>query len=471
MNPDDMSGLDELLLDSTLSGIEEDAPPSQIEAVLRSVASAIAGADPIRRAVVRDALIRRLRRVGVSSPVTLTNIVLGTEKEKRHPSVAPSPQAFPAVEPWPEPVEGGLLLADMASTFRRFIALSPAAADTEALWCLHTYAHDAASVSPNLCLSSSEKRCGKTRNLQILGCLVRRPLHTANITIGALTRVIDQYAPTLLIDEADTIFVNGGKAELRGILNAGLYRSNAFVLRCVGDRKQPRICSVWSPKAIALIGRLPDTLEDRSIVIPMRRRKPEEHVDLLHVDRLFAGLETVRRKAVRWALDHLDKLGNSTPSLPEGLHDRAQDLWRPLFAIAEEAGGDWPDRAWRAAMELSGLAPRDNSPELQLLARIHALFQKQQTDRLSSETIVGALAETSETQGRSLTKTRLARRLGAFGIRPTIVHRTRTQVRRGYRLQDFRDAFARYLNQKDFRDGRRRRDVSRCAGWSWGKLG
>jgi len=243
--------------------------------------------------------------------------------------------------------------------------------------------------------------------------------------------------------------VNGGKAELRGILNAGLYRSNAFVLRCVGDRKQPKICSVWSPKAIALIGRLPDTLEDRSIVIPMRRRNPEEHVDLLHVVRLFAELETVRRKAVRWAMDHLDKLGNITPRLPQGLHDRAQDLWRPLLAIAEEAGGDWPERARRAATELSGLALHDNSPELQLLASIHALFEKQQTDRLSSETIVCALAETegAGSNGRYLTQARLARRLSPFGIRPTIGHRTRTHVSRGYLLQDFRDAFARYLNR------------------------
>ncbi len=182
----------------------------------------------------------------------------------------------------------------------------------------------------------------------------------------------------------------------------------------------------------------------------MRRRNPEEHVDLLHVERLFAEVETVRCKAVRWARDHLDKLGNITPRLPEGLHDRAQDLWRPLFAISEEASCDLPDRARRAATELSGLAPHDNSPEVQLLASIHALFQKQQTDRLSSETIVCALAEAKgcvEPEARSLTPARLARRLSAFGIRPTIVHRTRTQVRRGYRLQDFQDPCARYLNR------------------------
>src|SRR5712671_2739477 len=327
MNPDesianDMSGLDHLLLDSTLAGIEEEAPPSQIETVLRSLAGAIADADPIRRAVVRDALIRRLRRAGVSCPVTLANVALGPEQRARSVSATPTPAAFPNTEPWPEPVHGGWLLADIAATLHRFIALSPEAADAEALWCLHTHVHDAAAVSPTLCLSSPEKRCGKTRNLQILACLVRRPLQTANSTPAALTRVIDHYAPTLLIDEADTIFANGGSAELRGILNAGLYRSNAFVLRCAGDRKQPKACSVWCPKAIALIGRLPSTLEDRSISIPLRRRAPEERVDVLHYDQLFAQLEPIRRKAACWALDHLDKLGKITPRVPETLHDR-----------------------------------------------------------------------------------------------------------------------------------------------------
>src|SRR5437763_5752781 len=136
MDDDPVSGLDELLLDSTLAGIDEDAPPSQIETVLRSIASAITHADPIRRAVVRDALMRRLRRAGVSCPVTLTKVVFGSDKPK---AISPTPesQAFPPTEPWPEPVHGGLLLADMAATFHRFIALSSAAADAEALWCLH----------------------------------------------------------------------------------------------------------------------------------------------------------------------------------------------------------------------------------------------------------------------------------------------------------------------------------------------
>jgi hypothetical protein len=164
---------------------------------------------------------------------------------------------------------------------------------------------------PSSDLGFPEKRCGKTRNLQILGCLVRRPLYTANVTVASLTRAIDHYGPTLLIDEADTIFSNGSHAELRGILNAGLYRANAFVLRCIAERKQPKPCSVWCPKAIALIGRLPSTLEDRSIVVPMRRRLSGESVDALHYDALYQELETLRQKAAVMMANSQPKKPNS----------------------------------------------------------------------------------------------------------------------------------------------------------------
>jgi len=275
----DPNPFDALMLDATLSGIQEDAPPSQMEAALRSIANAISTADPIRRAVIQDAVVRRLRRAGVSSPNTLARVLFVPEKPKA--AILSNPALFPPVEPWPHPVDGSRLLNDTASLIRRFIVLSPAAADAEALWCLHTYVHDMANVSPILCLRSPGKRCGKTRNLQILGCFVRRPLHTSNVTVAALTRAIDHYGPTLLIDEADTIFTNGSNAELRGILNAGLYRATAFVLRCRGERHGPRACSIWCPKAIALIGRLPSTLEDRSIVVSLRRRDREQSIEVL----------------------------------------------------------------------------------------------------------------------------------------------------------------------------------------------
>ncbi len=117
------------------------------------------------------------------------------------------------------------------------------------------------------------------------------------------------------------------------------------------------------------------------------------------------------------------------------------------MAIADEAGGDWPDRARRAAIELAARQPQYDSFGVQLLATIQSMFERRQTDRISSETIVGALAEADSPwpDHLPLTKVQLARLLARLGIRPTIVHRTRTQVSRGYLLKDVRDAFSRYL--------------------------
>jgi Protein of unknown function (DUF3631) len=178
------------------------------------------------------------------------------------------------------------------------------------------------------------------------------------------------------------------------------------------------------------------------------RRGPQEHVDLFHYEQLFAELEPIRRKAARWALDHMDRLGHITARPPETLQDRAQDLWRPLLAIAQAVGGDWTDRARRAAVDLAGLQPPDNSLGVQLLASLQSMFERQQTDRLSSETIIRTLADSEDSPWPDrlpLTTAQLARLLAPFGIRPTIVHRSRTRASRGYLSRDFADAFARYL--------------------------
>jgi putative DNA primase/helicase len=173
-------------------------------------------------------------------------------------------------------------------------------------------------------------------------------------------------------------------------------------------------------------------------------------VDLLHYDKLFQELEPLRRKAARWAIEHIDRLRDLTPPVPDTLHDRAQDLWRPLFAIAHTVGEGWMDRAQRAAVELSGVQPSDNSLGVQLLSHIQWMFQDGKSDHLSSEAIMLHLREDEDSPWPDrlpATKAQLARLLAPFGIRPTVVYRSRTEVRRGYRRSDFRDAFRRYLQK------------------------
>ncbi len=68
----------------------------------------------------------------------------------------------------------------------------------------------------------------------------------------------------------------------------------AYVVRTVGDENEPRRFSTWAAKAVALIGHLPDTLADRSLAVPMRRRAASEHVERLRLDRA-GGFEDLDR--------------------------------------------------------------------------------------------------------------------------------------------------------------------------------
>src|SRR5215831_11442204 len=138
------------------------------------------------------------------------------------------------------------------------------------LWIVFTYALDAFDEAPILALCSPLKRCGKTTTEDLTAALAQRPLTAANITVAALYRTVEQFAPTLIVDEADTFLLTN--LALRGIINSGHTRATAFVIRTAGH--EPRLFSTWGARMIALIGRLPATLEDRAIVLPMRRRAP-----------------------------------------------------------------------------------------------------------------------------------------------------------------------------------------------------
>lgn len=369
-------------------------------------------------------------------------------------------------EPWPEPVDGAELLAGIADAVRSYIVMEDGEAAAVALWILHAHALDAFSISPRLAVTSAEKRCGKTTLLDVLGRLVPRPLPTANATAPAIFRTIELCTPTLLIDEADTFLKRND--ELRGVLNSG-HRRGGSVLRLLGDEHEPRAFSTFAVTAIAMIGRLPNTLADRSIEIRLRRRRTNEARTPFRSDR---ANDKGARMAARWAKDHMAALRRADPSIPASLHDRAADNWRPLFAIADEAGGEWPERARKIAVAFSARDDDDGSQGELLLADIRETFGEIErgvlkitlpngagivdVDRIRSADLLRILAGKedrlwSEWGARRLpiNPHGLARLLKPFGIQPT-THRFRrvdgeSFTDKGYLRGQFEDAFARYL--------------------------
>jgi putative DNA primase/helicase len=358
-----------------------------------------------------------------------------------------APVLFPDIERWAEPVDGGAVLTDLAATCRRYVVLTKHADTAIALWVVFTHAIGSVDIAPILALTSP--RCGKSTVLALLRRLVLRPLPAANITAAALFRAIQAWAPTLLIDEADTFAQNSD--ELRGVINSGHTRELAYVIRTVGDDHEPRKFSTWGAKAIASIGKLSDTNADRSIEIPLQRKLPGERTERLrHADpETFHNLAS---RCVRWVMDHAEEIRAARPVMPDGLHDRARDNWEPLLAIAELAGGEWPKQAREAALALSGAVDAENDNiRVQLLSDIRDVFKDRRADRLSSEDLTSSLISLDDrpwadySRGKPLTMAKLARLLRPFGVVSGSVRLADARTPKGYLREQFTDAFRRYL--------------------------
>lgn len=374
------------------------------------------------------------------------------------------PIEFEEVEPWPSPVDGARLLDDLASTLGRFIVLPPHGAEAMALWIVFTHLLDAAGHAPLLVISSPVKRCGKTTAFDLLTRLVHHPLPTSSITAPALFRIVEAYAPCILFDEVDALLERDQTGDMRGIINAGHSPATAHVIRTVGDDHEPRRFSVWAPKALALIGSLEkkwSTVADRAVVVPMQRKPPSTRLPSLRTGKEeFAAL---RRRIVRWADDHVAGLQGAEPDTPESLNDRAADNWRVLFAIADAAGGGWPERARKAALALSGDGGEsvtvDDGASVRLLSDARDIFARSGADRIASDDLVNKLnaledadAPWPEWNARhpftGIGARDVARLLKPYGIFSGSIRLPDGKTPKGYKLADFADAFERYLPPK-----------------------
>jgi putative DNA primase/helicase len=345
------------------------------------------------------------------------------------------------VEPSAEPVDGAALLNNLRQIFRRYVVLPKSADIALPLWVLHAWTVDAGDISPLMMLVSPTKRCGKTSLLIMLYFLTPRSELSSNITAPALFRYIEDVRPTLLIDEADS-FVKDNE-ELRGILNSGYTKAAANVIRTI-DQKARRF-STWGPKAIATIGTLAETLEDRAVVVRLQRKPPGATVARLHRQD-NAEFAALRSQAARWAADNFDKLAYGDPKTPD-LNDRAADNWRPLLAIADLAGGTWPEEARRAACLLSG-EEQDGATGVELLRDIRSAFGPDDVIR-SSDLLAKLTADPERPwaewkHGGPLTQKQLAGLLAPFHIISLTVHPPGLPDGKGYRRIDFEEAWAAY---------------------------
>jgi hypothetical protein len=327
------------------------------------------------------------------------------------------------------------------------------------LWIAETWVFDAFDVAPYLHIKSPEKSSGKTQLLEAIEMLCRSALRTSNLSSAALFRAVDELHPTLLIDEADAVFParggrngDGSREELRGLVNSG-YRRGDSTLRIGGkSRDQLEKFDSFGPKAFAGIGELPDTIADRAIPIRLQRKPKSVSLERFRY-RIVRGEAVPVADRLVAALQGLDEmLACAHPLLPDQLSDRAQDIWEPLLAIAEYAGGYWPNRALAAAVQLhTGDDGADETIGVRLLGDCRTAFGSDEmlwTDRLLERLNRMEESPWADWAGRGLTARVLAYKLRPYGIRSGNV-RTEDGQRKGYRRTDFVGVWDRYLGNTE----------------------
>ncbi len=447
------------------------------ESTFKPLASAIAKATGLDR----EAILRKMLKACGTSSTAADAAAAG----------AGAPYAFdPEPSPAPEPLAG--ILATIVGVITRRIFCSAEIADACALWAVGTWGvyppSDPAAgpdLYPRLHIHAPAKRCGKSLLLECVATFVRRPLMATDVSEAAIFRTIDKYRPTMLIDEADQLFTKN--RELTGIINSGYARTGHVVrtveIQAQGARSfEPMSFPTFAAVALAGIGSLPPTIEDRSIRIELQRQPRNQKAQRVGLRRLAE----VRKRVTPHLMAHADAIGAAMAKgvpdsmIPAALNDRDADNWRPLLAIARLAGADWLARAqqaaevlcaagtdgdrgnewalrqvvefiterraavvaeWRAWVAAGRKATRPMAvrPGLQRPTVCHFIA----SDALASWLIVKDDSGFADARDTGSVKLRIARLLRGFGVQP-ILRRVNGNPARGYRVAAIRAVWRRY---------------------------
>ena len=360
-------------------------------------------------------------------------------------------------EPWPERVDGAELLDGLVALLERYASLPAGGAVAVALWALYTWCFRAFAVAPNLMITAPERESGKTRVTELLSWMVPRAKPVSDASAAAIIRGIERDGPTLLFDEAQHFLNRRPDDPIRGILLAGFTKRFAMVERCEGDGHEVRVFSTFCPKAMngRKLATIDDMLTSRSVVIPMMRAK--KPLPELRADRDPVG-EDVRRQCARWRDDHLSALREANPDVGARI-GRVAQVWRPLLAIADTAGGGWPAKARAAADALAALAGTFSDGETlgtMLLADVRAVFEaKRDPERIKSGDLDEALRALPERPWESMPKTHKpitaqarGRMLASYGVNAQTL-RFEGVATKGYMRAAFADAWNAYLPEGD----------------------
>lgn len=352
------------------------------------------------------------------------------------------------------------LVPEIVEFILRYVVMTDEQALVCALWAIHTHCVERFEQTPYLAITSPEKRCGKSRLMEVFDQVVARPWMAILPSEAIVYRKIAKEMPTLLLDEVDAIF-NPKTADrhegLRAMLNAG-HRSGAKVARCIGVTGNMAEFAVFCPKVLAGIGALPDTVADRAVPIRLQRRTRAEPVERFYLREVKPEAARMREQTEAWIIRHAEALTDARPEMPDELSDRMQEGCECLVAIADAAGCGVEARA-ALVMLLSGERADDQETmRLRLLRDLRTVFsQRGNPTSITTAVLLQALMEMPESPwgnyyGKAIDDRGLASLLRTYEVKSTTIRykkdkrKATTNVKplRGYRFADLYAVWERY---------------------------
>lgn len=198
-----------------------------------------------------------------------------------------------------------------------------------------------------------------------------------------------------------------------------------------------------------MIGKVPDTIADRSIVVHMTRKLTTETREPLSE----LNPASIKAKCARFALDARQTIAQSEKIRDKNLNDRAADTYDPLYAIARLAGKEWEEKLHAAAIAISpGAGSKSTGAEM--LLDIYAIFLSTGRRQIFTRELAEFLRndEFNTTcavlKDSALDEYKISELLRAYGIKPAPCRLGKT-VSRGYRIDDFVEALKRYVPKAD----------------------
>jgi putative DNA primase/helicase len=355
------------------------------------------------------------------------------------------------LEPWGEEVDIAELLAAIEAKYRRYVVASDAIVTASVLWAPFTYLVEIATHAPKLLYTFPVRNAGKTTALHVVRWMAQRPYAAVEATGAVLYRIIDRLKPTLFLDEADSLFQR--RNALAHIINESWTNSGSKIPRAKASGKGYDEYDVYGTQAISMRGlKVPDTTLSRCIICLIWPKLDNEPVEEFGYED-DAEFKTIRRMLQRWAIDNAVALRAAKPEFPPGFNNRVRMNWKMLLAIADQAGGQWPERARKAALELE--AGRDEpSEEIRLFAALRDVWggvQKRTSKDLCAALAAHPSGEWANFRGKGpISQHQLAALLRPFGIKPEHnlhLAGSAKDNQGGYLRSQFENAWARLLQK------------------------